>query len=47
MFGVDESDEQLLLYFGYDAEEIEEMLMDTGMLEEALNEAKALFKCEA
>lgn len=47
MFGVDESDVQLLLDFGYDAEEIEEMLMDTGMLEEALNEAKALFKCEA
>lgn len=40
MFGVSEEDVELLLEFGYDAGTIEEMLMDTTMLEEALAEIK-------
>jgi len=40
MFGVSEEDVELLLDFGYDADTIEEMLMDTAMLEEALAEIK-------
>lgn len=38
MFGVDKSDIQLLLDYGYCADEIEEMLMDTSMLDEVLKE---------
>lgn len=40
MFGVSEEDVELLLDYGYDADIIEEMLMDTAMLEEALAEIK-------
>lgn len=40
MFGVSEEDVELLLEYGYDADTIEEMLMDTAMLEEALLEIK-------
>lgn len=40
MFGVSEEDVDLLLEYGYDADTIEEMLMDTTMLEEALSEIK-------
>lgn len=40
MFGVSEEDVELLLEYGYDADTIEEMLMDTVMLEEALTEIK-------
>lgn len=40
MFGVSEEDVELLLEYGYDADTIEEMLMDTIMLEEALAEIK-------
>lgn len=40
MFGVSEEDVELLLEYGYDADTIEEMLMDTTMLEEALAEIK-------
>lgn len=40
MFGVSEEDVELLLDFGYDADTIEEMLMDATMLEEALAEIK-------
>ncbi|MDO4157376.1 MAG: class II glutamine amidotransferase [Oscillospiraceae bacterium] len=40
MFGVSEEDVELLLDYGYDADTIEEMLMDTAMLEEALAEIK-------
>ncbi len=40
MFGVSEEDVELLLEYGYDAYTIEEMLMDTIMLEEALAEIK-------
>ena len=40
MFGVSEEDVELLLEYGYDADTIEEMLMDTAMLEEALAEIK-------
>ncbi len=40
MFGVSEEDVELLLEYGYDTDAIEEMLMDTAMLEEALSEIK-------
>ena len=46
-FGVSEEDVQLLLDFGYDPDEIEELLMDTVAMEEALIEAKTLLQCEA
>ena len=46
-FGVSEEEVQLLLDFGYDPDEIEELLMDTEAMEEALIEAKALLQCEA
>ena len=37
-FGVSEEEVQLLLDFGYDPDEIEELLMDTETMEEAINE---------
>ena len=37
-FGVSEEEVQLLLDFGYDPDEIEELLMDTTAMEEAINE---------
>lgn len=40
MFGISEEDVELLLEYGYDTDTIEEMLMDTVMLEEALAEIK-------
>lgn len=40
MFGVSEEDVELLLEYSYDADTIEEMLMDTTMLEEALQEIR-------
>ena len=46
-FGVSEEEVQLLLEVGYDPDEIEELLMDTAAMEEAINEAKALLQCEA
>ena len=46
-FGVSEEEVQLLLEVGYDPDEIEELLMDTEAMEEALIEAKALLQCEA
>ena len=46
-FGVSEEEVQLLLEVGYDPDEIEELLMDTAAMEEALIEAKALLQCEA
>ena len=46
-FGVSEEEVQLLLDFGYDPDEIEELLMDTEAMEEALTEAKTLLQCEA
>lgn len=46
-FGVSEEEVQLLLDFGYDPDEIEELLMDTAAMEEALSEAKTLLQCEA
>lgn len=45
MFGVSESDVEMLLDFGYAYDEIEELLMNTTALEEAVNEAKHAF-CE-
>ena len=46
-FGVSEEEVQLLLDFGYDPDEIEELLMDTAAMEEAISEAKTLLQCEA
>ena len=46
-FGVSEEEVQLLLEVGYDPDEIEELLMDTAAMEEALTEAKTLLQCEA
>lgn len=40
MFGVSEEDVEFLLEYGYYADTIEEMLMDTAMLEESLAEIK-------
>lgn len=45
MFGVSESDVEMLLDFGYTYDEIEELLMNPTELEEAVNEAKHAF-CE-
>ena len=39
-FGVEENDVNLLLEYGYSADEIEEMLLDDGFLHQALNEIK-------
>ena len=46
-FGVSEEEVELLLEVGYDPDEIEELLMDTAAMEEALSEAKTLLQCEA
>ena len=46
-FGVSEEEVQLLLEVGYDPDEIEELLMDTAAMEEAISEAKTLLQCEA
>ena len=46
-FGVSEEEVELLLEVGYDPDEIEELLMDTAAMEEAINEAKTLLQCEA
>ncbi|MBR6623357.1 MAG: class II glutamine amidotransferase [Ruminococcus sp.] len=43
MYGVDSSDVELLLEYGYSCDEIEEMLMDTNLLHEALRDIK--FMC--
>ena len=40
MYGVDSSDVELLLEYGYTCDEIEEMLMDTNLLHEALRDVK-------
>ncbi|MBR4021254.1 MAG: class II glutamine amidotransferase [Ruminococcus sp.] len=42
-YGVDSSDVELLLEYGYSCDEIEEMLMDTNLLHEALRDIK--FMC--
>ena len=46
-FGVSEEVVELLLEVGYDPDEIEELLMDTAAMEEAISEAKTLLQCEA
>ncbi|WP_295219142.1 class II glutamine amidotransferase [Ruminococcus sp.] len=46
-FGVTEEEVYLLLDCGYAPDEIEELLMDTEAMEEALKEAKTLLQCEA
>ena len=46
-FGVSEEEVELLLEVGYDPDEIEELLMDTAAMEEAISEAKALLQREA
>ncbi len=43
LFGVSEEDVELLLEFGYDADTIEDMLMDTTALDEALTEIRQSF----
>lgn len=43
MYGVDSSDVELLLEWGYTCDEVEEMLMDTNLLHEALRDIK--FMC--
>ena len=47
IFGVLEEEVELLLEVGYDPDEIEELLMDTAAMEEAISEAKTLLQCEA
>lgn len=44
-FGVDKEDVEFLYSCGYTSDEIEEMLFDTDIFEETLNEVKALSKC--
>lgn len=44
-FGVDKEDVEFLYSCGYTSDEIEEMLLDTDLFEETLNEVKALLKC--
>ena len=39
-YGVDSADVELLLEYGYTCDEIEEMLMDTDLLQEALRDVK-------
>ena len=46
-FGISEEEVELLLEVGYDPDEIEELLMDTAAMEEAISEAKTLLQCEA
>lgn len=41
-YGVDREDVELLLEYGYTADEIEEMLMDTDLFEQAMSDIKAL-----
>lgn len=41
-FGVDENDVILLLDFGYSADEVADLLMDTGMFQEAVREVKLM-----
>ena len=42
-FGVDSSDVELLLEFGYTCDEIEDMLVDQSLLREALRDAKYMY----
>lgn len=44
-FGVDREDVEFIYSCGYTPDEIEEMLFDTDLFEETLNEVKALLKC--
>ena len=46
-FGVSEEEVELLLEVGYDPDEIEELLMDTAAMEEAISEAKTMLQCQA
>ena len=39
-YGVDSEDVELLLEYGYTCDEVEEMLMDTHLLQEALRDVK-------
>lgn len=42
-YGVDSSDVEILLEYGYTCDEIEDMLVDTNLLQETLNEVKGLY----
>lgn len=44
-YGIDSSDIEMLLEYGYDCDEIEEMLMDYDLLIETLNELKGYENC--
>lgn len=46
MFGVSESDVEMLLEYGYTADEIEDLLMEKTAFEEAVNEVKDIFDIE-
>ncbi len=46
-FGVDEEDVLLLLDYGYRADEIEDMLMDTDLISETIGGIRSLELCEA
>ncbi|WP_242836702.1 hypothetical protein [Ruminococcus flavefaciens] len=43
-YGVDSSDVELLLDYGYTCDEIEEMLMDQSLLREALKDVKFMLR---
>lgn len=42
-YGVDSSDVELLLYYGYTCDEVEEMLADQSLLREALKDVKYMY----
>ena len=43
-YGVDREDVELLFEFGYSSDEVEEMLMDHDLLEQAIEEIKTLYQ---
>ena len=43
-YGVDREDVELLLELGYTTDEIEEMLLDSDLFEQTMNEVKALYQ---
>lgn len=43
-YGVDREDVEMLLEFGYTTDEVEEMILDSDLLEQAMGEIKALYQ---
>ena len=43
-YGVDREDIELLFEFGYSSDEVEEMLMDHDLFEQAMEEIKTLYQ---